>query len=226
MKKCKGISKTKGFGCGNEFKELSYSGLCQECLTNWMLETDLGQVYLKKQIEKGKKNYLKEKKQEEKKNKMDLVNWRSKLQTKIQEISRLIDLGQPCLARGYHADQIHGGHIFSKGSNTTMALNLHNIHRQSAQSNTFSNDDGLLRDGLVNEYGEEYFEFIKSIKKHKPLKYLNIEYYHFYKEACEVSNVFKKLGKTFPNPEDRITARNEVNNLLGIYDQQYCEFKP
>ena len=35
------------------------------------------------------------------------------------------------------ANQMHAGHVYSRGSNPMLRFNLHNIHRQSAQSNHF-----------------------------------------------------------------------------------------
>lgn len=222
MKKCKGINKAKGYGCGDMVKERTY-GLCSDCRTIWILETPEGDEYLNKMLLRNKRKFEKKLKKEKNDNKIKATKWRPKLQSKIQEIARLIDVGLPCLARGYHANQIHGGHIFAKGGNSTMALNLHNIHRQSAQSNYNGNDDGLLREGLVNEYGIGYFEFIKSLRVCPALTWSNLDYHKFYKTACEIANDLKKRGLRFEK-EDRIEMRNQINNALGIYGQKYCEY--
>ena len=153
----------------------------------------------------------------------DITDWRAKLQTKLQEIARLIDNGQPCLARGVHSKQVHGGHIFAKGGNSSMALNLHNIHRQSAQSNHFQNDDGLLREGLAKEYGKAYMEFVSNLRRTPQLMYSNDEYHEFYFKANNIAKDMKKHMTTC-DMMDRIESRNNINNELGIYPLEYCNF--
>lgn len=220
-KKCKGINKAHGFkGCGEVVTYRKY-GLCASCLVDWMNETEEGEKYLQSVRIVSKKRVEKEEKKKKKIAKDNETNWREKLQTKLQEIARLIDIGQPCLARGYHANQLHGGHVFSKGSNKTMALNLHNIHRQSAQSNHFQNEDGLFREGLKNEYGIHYYEFLFSLQQTPAIKYLNIEYQEFYKHACKIANKLKKDGQLFTSKQ-RIEKRNNINIQLGIYGNAYC----
>jgi len=223
-KNCKGMNKAFGFdGCGKLSKYRKY-GLCPSCLSDWMSNTIIGQEYLNSLKIKGKSILTKEKKLSDKKLKDKLIDWRDKLQSKVQEISRLIDFGQPCLARNYHPKQIHGGHVFSRGSNKTIALNIHNIHRQSAQSNHFQNEDGLLREGLINEYGNDYFEFLSGLRRITKLKYFNYEYQEFYKTACKISNRLKKDKKQLSKVQ-RIEKRNEVNLKLGIYDKEYCIYE-
>jgi hypothetical protein len=119
---------------------------------------------------------------------------------------------------------MHGGHVFAKGGNSSMALNLHNIHRQSAQSNRFQNDDGLLREGLSNEYGENYMQFISELRRTPQLNYLNMEYMDFYKVAKSISKKLIKDGRRY-NKEERIVLRNKINLLLCIYESEYCIFK-
>lgn len=224
---CKGINKAHGFdGCGEEVEAKSRKyGLCPSCFWNWMQDTPEGKDHYENQFQhKVTKVKNTKEKERSKKAKIALTDWRKKLQTKVQEIVRLIDIGLPCLARNYHANQMHGGHVFSKGSNSTIALNLHNIHRQGAQSNHFQNDDGLLREGVAREYGEEYMNFISELRQSPTLKLTNLEYYEKYKLACEVSNLLKKRGQRFETDE-RIQMRNEINQLLGIYEERFCTYK-
>jgi len=224
-KKCKGTGKAIGYGCGELVLERVYGlGKSCKCYSKWLLGSDIGLEILEKSKIKAKKIVVKTNKLEDKKFKDENTDWREKLQSKVQEISRLIDFGQPCLARNYHPSQMHGGHVFSKGSNKTMALNIHNIHRQSAQSNHYQNEDGLLREGLINEYGKDYFEFLGSLRRIKKLKYFNYEYQEFYKVACSIANKLKKDKKKLSKIQ-RIEKRNEVNLKLGIYDKEYCIYE-
>lgn len=222
---CKPVnSKTRGYdGCGKESNYRKF-GLCPSCLFDWMQTDERGKIYYQSQFKpKVKAKVKRTKDQEFKKKKEDITNWRVKLQKKVQEIARLIDNGLPCLARGTFG-QIHGGHIFAKGGHSTMALNLHNIHRQSAYSNTYLNDDGLLRERLCEEYGYDYLEFIRSINHNSPLKFSNLEYKEKYETACIISNELKKKDLEY-KLKDRIDLRNKINTILEIYEEKYCLYK-
>lgn len=222
-KKCKGTTKTKGFGCGKSSFKFQF-GLCPTCLYEWATTNENGKVWYQKTfLPKVQKKVEQSKKVEAKKKKDSITDFSKKLQDKVNEIVRLIDIGQPCLARGYHANQIHAGHVFSRGSSYTIRYNLHNIHRQSAQSNHFQNEDGLLREGLVNEYGQKYYDFISELRQCKALELSNLEFQQLYKKACKIALELKKEGKVFDKKE-RIEKRNEINNKLGIYPEEKSIF--
>lgn len=224
-KPCSGIGKAKGVkGCGKEFKHRIY-GLCASCLSDFIFGTDAGKLIMQKRIiPKAKKVSGQKKKEQTKRLKEKITNWREKLQLKIQEIVRLIDKGQPCPARGYTNCQFHAGHVYARGGNSTIALNLHNIHRQSAQSNHWQNDDLLFREGLKNEYGEDYVGFIGELRRTSQLKYKNEDYHHFYKKASQIALKLKKDYFAYPK-QTRINLRNEINEQLGIYEKEFCIFE-
>ena len=221
---CKPVnSKTIGFKSCEKEKYIYRYGLCTQCFYEWLTEDERGKIYNEKSFSnKVKKVSEKNNKDRLSKIKDDITNWRVKLQTKVQEIARLIDYGLPCLARGTNK-QKHGGHIFAKGGHSTMALNLHNIHRQSAYSNTYLNDDGLLREKLCEEYGDDYLEFIRSINHNRPLKFSNLEYKEKYETACSIANELKKKDLEY-KLEDRIDLRNKTNTILEIYEDKYCVY--
>lgn len=153
-----------------------------------------------------------------------IINYKAKLQTKVQELARLIDHDLPCLARVIRG-QMHGGHIFSKGSSPNMRFNLHNIHRQSAQSNHWQNDDALLREGLKNEYGQEYLDFIISLRQTPPVKLNNKDYENLYSIACKIANSLKRNIPDKPyTKSERIELRNDINKSLGIYPEDFLTF--
>lgn len=223
-KPCKGMGKALNYGCGLPTDQRIYGlGLTCGCYPKWLYNSKEGLEKIERAKIKASKQLKKESEVKAKEMKDSLTDWREKLQTKVQEIARLIDIGQPCLARGYHANQLHAGHIYSKGSEKSMSLNLHNMHRQSSQSNHFQNEDGLLREGLMKEYGTDYFEFITGLRQTPPLKYTNLEYKEFYKKACAISNDLKRQGRTF-GKEERIAMRNLLNLELGIYEKNYCVY--
>ena len=173
-------------------------------------------AYANKRIERKKKaetKVLKEK----------TTNWKNKLQTKVQEIARLIDKGQPCLSKKTTNCRFNGGHVFAKGREKQMRFSLHNIHRQSAQSNKWENDDANFRKGIIDEYGQRYFDFIESLKQTPQPHYKEIEYMEFYQRACNVANYLRKLNKEY-TLQERIELRNDINIEIGIYEEKYCVF--
>jgi hypothetical protein len=154
--------------------------------------------------------------------KTNTTNWKDKLQTEVQLIARLIDKDLTCLARGKFG-KMAGGHIFSKGGHSQMRFNLHNIHRQSFASNNCQNDDGLLREMLSIEYGNEYLEFIKSLRKYDVPKKTDKEYQELYYNALEVTKTLKKADKTY-SLKERIELRNELNLKIGLYSETQSVF--
>lgn len=166
--------------------------------------------------------HVKKIKKEKREFKIKDTKWDKKLQTEVQKIARYIDVGLPCLARG-HEGQIHGGHVYSKGGYKEMRFNLHNIHRQSAQSNHFQNDDGKMRDGIEMEYGIEYLEFIKSLIGKPIPKFTNEEYREKFEIAKSISKMLYNKGPF--DLKTRIDLRNQANKTLGIYDEPRLKFK-
>lgn len=171
----------------------------------------------KKAKEKEQKKWKKEKAQLKK----NVTNWKNKLQTEVQKIARYIDYGLPCLARETNG-QMHGGHVFAKGGHSEIRFDLHNLHRQSAHSNTFKNDDGLLREKLISEYGQEYFDALQS-KRNQPVpKHSNEVYHAFYLKARKIANRLHKENKELFKPrsvQERIDLREQINKELGIYEK-------
>lgn len=168
----------------------------------------------------------KEKKEWQTRKKAILVkveNWKKVLQTEVNKIVRLIDKGQLCLARNHDANQIHAGHVFARGGNSSMSYNLHNIHRQSAQSNYFQSDDGLLKEGIIREYGNDYLDFISDLRRTPELKYSNAQYLEFLVKAKAIVKSLTKENLTY-SLDDRIRLRNEINLNLGIYTEEFCVF--
>ncbi len=185
---------------------------------------------IKDALEKVAKQKIAQKKQAEKQWKIQKAelkentsNWKHKLQVEINKIVRLIDKDLPCLARK-NGGKMQAGHVFSRGSNPPIRYNLHNIHRQNAQSNHFQNDDGLLREGLVAEYGQEYMNFISELRRTPQLHYKEFEYQELAKIAREIVANLSKKDLTY-SLEDRIALRNEINLEMGIYPEEFCVFE-
>jgi len=220
-KKCKGQGLAIGYGCGVitkvENRILGLGKMCG-CYSDWLLNSENGKIKMQKSILKVSKPKFDALKAKE-----NTTDWSKKLQTKINQIVRLIDFNQPCLAKGKIANQMHAGHVFSRGSNPMLRFNLHNIHRQSAQSNHFQNEDGLFREGLVKEYGKEYFDYISNLRQIKDLKITNDSYIQLYKKASKIALKLTKEQKQYSLSE-RIKLRNEINVELNIYGFIFCHF--
>ena len=227
-KKCKGTGKAIDFGCGTmQLKRIYGLGISCKCYQNWLLNSDAGREKINKTRFLAKNKVEKETKTKElvKKKKLydNVTNWKNEFQKKINKIVRLIDNGLTCLARE-KGGQIHAGHIYARGGNQYIRYNLHNIHRQNAQSNHFQNDDGLLRDGVVREYGLDYMEFITSLKQTPKPNYTNDDFQNFTENARKIVSRLKKDNLKY-SLEKRLVIRNEINLELGFYEEKYCEYK-
>jgi len=147
----------------------------------------------------------------------------SVLQPVINEIARLIDFGQPCIATENYGKE-NGGHYISVGANRTICLNLHNIHIQSFESNHWKSGDTLkYQGGIIRVYGEEYLEYMNGLGKHPPIQLRKKEMIEIYENACKIRLKLRKNQK-LRSPKERIELRNQINLELGIYLEEYCVF--
>ena len=106
-----------------------------------------------------------------------------------------------------------------------MRFNLHNIHRQSAQSNNWQNDDGLMREKLAYEYGQEYLDFVSNLRKYEVPKLSNKEYKIKYEIAHKIAlGLQRKSNYQQFRVKERIELRNMINIELGIYSLEQCVF--
>lgn len=202
----KKVSRKKCRNCGEKF----VPNKSTQVACSYPCALNLG----RKKVSEDKFKELKEK----------VEDYSAKLQTKVQEIARLIDYEQNCLAKNKPmSKKIDGGHVFSRGSSTNIKYNLHNIFAQSAQSNHFQSDDRLMHEGVKREFGDKYYEFLCSLNQTPIVKYTNQDYKDFYKRACAVANRLKKNKKRLTSKQ-RIEVRNEVNTELGIYPKEYLIF--
>jgi len=223
QKICKGTGLAKDFKCCGELVYSYRYGLCKKDYQNWLISTDEGNKKLRMSMIQAHKNIEKIKKVEFKQRKKELMSvdeYRSKyVQPIINEIARLIDYGQPCIATGSYNGKMNGGHFQSTGSNRTLTLNLHNIHQQSYASNCPNGGDNLkYREGLKRVYGQKYLDYIESLKSIKPLHLSKEDLYDIEKRARKIRNELKK-NLIVRTPEERIKLREEINNEIGIYEK-------
>lgn len=219
---CKGTGDAKDWGCGEPVLERRHGLGVRCCFKQWLF-SEAGKKELQKSILTGIRRSEVKRRKCVVKMKNNLTNWRVKTETKMQLIARLIDKGLPCAARGSANCQMHGGHVLSKGGNKSASLNAHNIHRQSAQSNKWFNDDALFRYGIGREYGLDYLNFVLSFKKIPSLNYSNNDYLVFYRKASKIALTLKKRDRTY-SVKERIKMRNVVNRALGIYTKETAYF--
>jgi hypothetical protein len=232
-KPCLGTGQAKGFGCGRKTKHRVYGlGKMCGCYSDWLLTSDNGKLKMQKSIIAAKSKVQKEQKKLEKdkasKTKIELMSadkYRAEyLQPIINEITRIIDFGQSCIATG-NFGKMNGGHYVSVGANRTTALNLHNIHIQSFESNHHKSGDPIkYRLGLIERYGNNYFEYVQFIQQHKALHLTKGDMIGLALKAAFIRNELKRNEQS-KTPYERIELRNEINLKLGIYDPEFCEFK-
>lgn len=221
---CKGKGKAKGEGCGNEYNPTTSlnKGLCNKCYADWLFTTKEGNKLIEKSTIKAKNEMQKIQKKETKEKKIELMGvdkYRAGIvQPIINEIARLIDYSQPCIATGKITGKMNGGHYYSVGSNRTICLNLHNIHIQSFHSNHFkSGDDIKYREGLIATYGEEYYNNkVESLKKIEAIHLSKKDLIEIWKKAVIIRNELRN-NLVVRTPEERIKLRDEINKRLGIY---------
>ena len=159
--------------------------------------------------------------------KEEITNYKRICQNEIQLIARLIDFGCNCLALDKPPKQAHGGHVFPRKGNSNFGMNLHNIFLQTAQSNHFQNDDGRMRDGVARVFGQDYLDFITSLKATPTQKYTNEDYKEFLQKARKVSKLFIEYNKDLQQARSatsRIQMRNWANIELSIYPNEFLTF--
>jgi hypothetical protein len=78
------------------------------------------------------------------------------------------------------------------------------------------------REGLINRYGIKYVEFIEGLKKCPVLSLSKKDLMIIHDKAKEVRNALK--NGEFATFDGRISARNIVNDILGIYPEEFSAF--
>lgn len=237
-KRCKGTGKALGHGCltmqpytyGNSLNHTYGLARTCKCFQKWAVSTPEGQELISKTTLRAKKQVAKEERKKTRAEKEALKDWKKDLQIKVQHIARLIDNHQPCLTltpeqvkKIRKKPKMDGGHIYTKGGNSQMRFNLHNIHRQSSRSNRLQADDPLMREGIIREYGQEYMDFISSLRSFEVPKLSQLEYKEAYYRCLIIINALKKEDKVF-GQYDRIMMRNRFNYEIGIYTWEQTQF--
>lgn len=224
---CSPNYKAKPYKSCKELKYIFRYGLCQKCFAHWAHSTEAGGEYIKKvTIPQAKKEVrIKEQKQTKEK-KIELLSkdaYRKQyLQPVVNEIVRIIDKGEDCIA---NVDAFAGdaGHFISSGSNRQTALNLHNIHLQSRNSNSFKGGEDLkYYKGLIRKYGQQYADFCETLRQSKQ-RHAKIDYIEAFEKAKEFRLMLKKKDLVY-TAQHRIELRNQANEFIGLYEEEFANF--
>lgn len=142
------------------------------------------------------------------------------LAKECQKLARMIDtkFGYNCIDcdRPFAAQQ-DGGHFKSKGSNQSLAYNLHNIHSQRSECNCNGIGGGRERqyyNGLVKRYGQEYANYV-DVGLQKEYKYIGLKNV----EIPQKIEIVRKIIRDFDTfvLTDGKQARELFNTIIGIY---------
>lgn len=222
QKPCKGRAEARGYGCGEVgFHNSMRRGLCNSCWVKWIKETEEGKALAAKRAVKKIKEIRREGKKRRKKEKIRLMGpteYRNTyLQPVVNEIARLIDYGQGCVATG-NFGKMNGGHYYTQKAHSNIALNLHNIHIQSFESNHFkSGDEAKYLEGIQRIYGEEYAAKMLDLKRVYLYRVISKqEMQEVYPKALRVVNWLRE-NKAIRDPAKRIRMREMINNYFGLY---------
>ena len=133
------------------------------------------------------------------------------LQKSINQIARILDDLEPCLARPTeNHTKFDGGHIFGVGAHPSLRYNLWNIHKQSVKSNRDLGGEQLLMiEGIHIRYGQERMHYVLNLPKKYPTTKLNA---NERKDALKVANqIIRDLEKGI------LYTRDQANEMIGIY---------
>lgn len=209
--------------CAFEPKNVSTEVVCEK----YNCRVEYAMKVVEKQKSAKEKTIRKENIEQKKKMTIDIMSndkYRSTLlQPVINEIARIIDFGQACIATENYGKE-NAGHYISVAANRTICLNLHNLHMQSFESNHWKSGDTLkYQGGIRRVFGEDYLAFMDGLQKHPPIQLRKQEMIELYKKACEIRIRLKKDQK-LRTPKKRIELRNQINLELGIYLEEYCVY--
>lgn len=233
MKQCKPNYRMNKFsGCGKTKTIFKY-GSCQSCFINWTQKTEDGKAWLEKnrikKFKENQKNKRVEQKKLDRKMKIDLMStsqyWSDVFQPKFNELIRIVDKGCGCIATRRTTGQMQAGHYIHAGVNKTISINAHNIFVQSMESNHFRSGDVIkYQDGIRTVFGENYFNFVESLKACPALHLTKIELMQAYEIILRLRREYKKEEYQFLSPLERIEMRNEINSELGLYPEEFTVY--
>lgn len=141
------------------------------------------------------------------------------LQDEINKLSRMIDTAQgfnTCIDCGTHfgANQIDACHLHSRGANSTLKYNLHNLHSGHNHCNVWNTKhEGNYKMGLEKRYGKDYLLMVENL----PVQYPVIHLSNF--DVNEKLILVRKIIRNFETYsfKNGLSAREIFNKIIGIY---------
>ncbi len=148
-----------------------------------------------------------------------------KIQPLINQLVRIIDKGQPCIASKVTKGKFAGGHYHAVGHDRTISLNLHNIHIQAFHSNGPQGGQHVkYRHGLIEVYGSQYAEYVDMKLCQCPVMlWTKEDLVNMRPILQKMVNHYKKKDLVYSTKE-RIELRNKLNTELGIYPEEYANY--
>lgn len=219
QKKCKGQNSAIGFdGCGGLFAKRTF-GLCDSCLYDFYTTDERGKIIFEKRKIKVKAKNWKEEKAKMKESVKTLSDYKSDLQKEINTLVRELDKGHNCISSGLPLDSKYdAGHMWSRGSNPSLAFNLMNIYGQTVYANQWKSGDQLnYIEGLEKEFGREHKEYVLSLKSRYPILKITIEEIKTIIPRVRGLIKWAKLQDRKFTTEERISLRYKFNYEIGIY---------
>lgn len=207
--------KCKAKSCGEYFTP-QYSSIQLVCSPKCALEYNKN-----KQEEKESKEWAVEKKKIEASLK-SRGDYENELQTEINLICRLIDQGCTCISCS-KVGKMSAGHYHSRGKNTTLRFNLHNLNIQCFSCNgPMSANIINYNKGLRERYGNEYQKYVEiDLPLEYPLLKWSINDLILWKALAVTfrKELTKKADEGIRSPEERLRLKTHYNNKIGIYIQ-------
>lgn len=219
QKQCKGLGNAKDYGCGN----LSYKrtlGLCDSCLYDFYTKSEIGKIIFEKRKLKVKSVKDKAFKSDLKEKIKTLSDYAKELQKEVNTIVRLIDKSSQCISTLKPLNEKYdAGHFYSVGSNPSIRFHLDNIHAQSVYANQYLSGDQMnYINGLSYVYGDEYKDYVLSLKSSlKTLKMNKEDYKDKIKISKEIVKELKSENEIY-DIKQRLFLRASYNQKLGIYE--------
>jgi len=147
--------------------------------------------------------------------------YKASLQNEINKLSKMIDSKfeyNTCIDcnRGFGKQQ-DAAHFHSRGANSTLRYNLHNLHSASSHCNQFSDVHHVnYKIGLEKRYGADYARYVDD---EMPLLFKEIHLTN--QDIVDKLKIVRDIIRHFDTYrfESSLDARTLLNDLIGIYDK-------
>ena len=207
IKRCRGISKAFGSGCG-EIKEIHKYGLCFDCFKEWLRSTENGLNYIKSTVIKAKREVNKDKakeKEEIKESLKTIAQLKTDVKKPFQKLIRIRDKGKSCICcdkiLSFNIGDFDGGHLFKAELFSGVVFHPNNVNGQSVYCNQhLHGNEAEYLSRLPLRIGQEATDKLKDLAiKTKNYKWSRIELKelkeHYRRELREVERGSKSIDE-------------------------------